>query len=29
MRFFMLAWNLIALASMPWVWSRASLLRMR
>ncbi len=29
MRFFMLAWNVIALASMPWMWSQASLLRMR
>ena len=29
MRFFMLAWNAIALASMPWMWSQASLLRMR
>ncbi len=29
MRFFMLAWNAIALGSMPWMWSQASLLRMR
>ncbi len=29
MRFFMLAWNAIALFSMPWMWSQASLLRMR
>lgn len=26
MRFFMLAWNAIALTSMPWMWSEASLL---
>ena len=29
MRFFMLAWNAIALISMPWIWSQASLLQMR
>jgi hypothetical protein len=29
MRFFMLAWNAIALATLPWMWSRASLLQMR
>ena len=29
MRFFMLAWNAIALISMPWMWSQASLLQMR
>jgi len=29
MRFFMLAWNAIALVSMPWMWSQASLLQMR
>lgn len=29
MRFFMLAWNAIALLSIPWMWSRASLLQMR
>ena len=29
MRCFMLAWNAIALISMPWMWSRASLLQMR
>lgn len=29
MRFFMLAWNAIALISIPWMWSRASLLQMR
>jgi len=29
MRFFMLAWNVIALGSMPWMWSQASLLQMR
>ena len=27
MRFFLLAWNAIALVSMPWMWSRASLLQ--
>jgi lycopene elongase/hydratase (flavuxanthin-forming) len=27
MRMFMLIWNVIALASMPWVWSTASLVR--
>ena len=29
MRFFMLAWNAIALISMPWMWSKAILLQMR
>jgi len=29
MRFFMLAWNAVALGSMPWIWSQATLLRMR
>ena len=29
MRFFMLAWNAIALSSMPWMWSQASMLRMK
>ena len=29
MRFFMLAWNAIALFSIPWMWSRASLLQLR
>jgi len=29
MRFFMLAWNAIALVSMPWMWSQATLLQMR
>ena len=29
MRFFMLAWNAVALVSMPWMWSQASLLQMR
>jgi len=29
MRFFMLAWNAIALISMPWMWSQASLLQMK
>jgi lycopene elongase/hydratase (flavuxanthin-forming) len=29
MRFFMLAWNAIALMSMPWMWSQASLVQMR
>jgi len=29
MRFFMLAWNAIALITMPWMWSQASLLQMR
>jgi 4-hydroxybenzoate polyprenyltransferase len=29
MRFFMLAWNAIALISMPWLWSKAVLLQMR
>jgi len=29
MRFFMLAWNAIALISMPWMWSQAILLQMR
>ena len=29
MRFFMLAWNVIALMSMPWMWSQASLVQMR
>ena len=29
MRFFMLAWNAVALTSMPWIWSQGSLLRMR
>ena len=29
MRFFLLAWNAIALISMPWMWSQASLLQMR
>ena len=29
MRFFMLAWNAVALISMPWIWSQGSLLRMR
>ncbi len=28
MRFFLLAWNAIALISMPWMWSQASLLQM-
>ncbi len=28
MRFFMLAWNAIALISMPWMWSKAILLHM-
>jgi len=28
MRFFMLAWNAVALISMPWIWSQGSLLRM-
>jgi 4-hydroxybenzoate polyprenyltransferase len=27
MKFFMLVWNLIAVASMPWIWSSASLAR--
>ncbi len=27
MRFFLLAWNLLALGSMAWVWQRASLIR--
>ena len=29
MRLFMLAWNAVALISMPWIWSQGSLLRMR
>ena len=29
MRLFMLAWNAVALISIPWMWSRASLLQMR
>jgi len=29
MRFFMLAWNAIALISMPWMWSKALLLQKR
>jgi len=29
MRFFLLAWNAIALISMPWMWSKAILLQMR
>ena len=29
MRFFMLAWNAVALISMPWIWSQGSLLRMK
>ena len=29
MRVFMLAWNAVALISMPWIWSQGSLLRMR
>lgn len=29
MRFFMLAWNAIALISMPWMWSQAILLQKR
>ena len=29
MRFFMLAWNAVALISMPWMWSQGSVLRMR
>lgn len=29
MRVFMLAWNAIALISMPWMWSQAVLLQMR
>lgn len=29
MRFFMLAWNAIALISLPWMWARAILLQMR
>ena len=29
MRFFMLAWNAIALISMPWMWAKAILLHMR
>jgi 4-hydroxybenzoate polyprenyltransferase len=29
MRFAMLAWNAIALISIPWMWSQASLLQMR
>lgn len=29
LRFFMLAWNAIALISMPWMWLKAGLLQMR
>jgi 4-hydroxybenzoate polyprenyltransferase len=29
MRCFMLAWNAIALISMPWMWSQATLLQMK
>jgi 4-hydroxybenzoate polyprenyltransferase len=29
MRFFILAWNAVALASMPWMWWRAGLLQVR